>query len=79
MVWLRLTAGSGALAFRSTIGYSDGMSTTRQSRPGVAHLPDRNGNVIAVEGCTRCWCGSTCWEMDRCIDCGQPAERAQRP
>jgi hypothetical protein len=35
--------------------------------------PDRHGNVIAEEGCTRCACGCKYWENDRCVDCGSPA------
>jgi hypothetical protein len=32
-------------------------------------VPDKHGNVHAVEGCTRCACGSKYWEKDRCVDC----------
>lgn len=32
--------------------------------------PDRHGNRIAREGCTRCPCGSKYWENDACVDCG---------
>lgn len=30
---------------------------------------DKHGNRVAVEGCTRCACGSKYWEHDKCIDC----------
>lgn len=33
-------------------------------------VPDVHGNVVAIDGATRCWCGSKYWERDRCIDCG---------
>jgi hypothetical protein len=32
--------------------------------------PDRLGNLIAQEGCDRCFCGCKYWEHDRCVDCG---------
>lgn len=41
-------------------------------------VPDRHGNVVAEEGCTRCACGSKYWEADRCVDCGAPASTAPR-
>lgn len=31
---------------------------------------DKFGNIIAIEGCDRCWCGCKYWEDDACIDCG---------
>lgn len=31
---------------------------------------DVHGNVIAREGCDRCFCGCKYWENDRCVDCG---------
>lgn len=30
---------------------------------------DKHGNVIAKEGCDRCYCGCKYWENDKCIDC----------
>lgn len=41
--------------------------------------PDQHGNTVAVEGCTRCWCGCKYWEQDRCIDCGEHAKNAPAP
>ena len=35
---------------------------------------DRDGNVLAEEGVTRCACGCKYWEHDRCIDCGLHAD-----
>jgi hypothetical protein len=34
---------------------------------------DTHNNRIAVEGVTRCDCGSKYWESDRCVDCGADA------
>jgi hypothetical protein len=31
--------------------------------------PDKHGNVLAQEGCSRCACGCKYWENDVCIDC----------
>jgi hypothetical protein len=31
---------------------------------------DQHGNVVAVEGCTRCDCGVKYWENDHCVSCG---------
>lgn len=39
---------------------------------------DRHGNVVAKEGCDRCWCGSKYWEHDRCVDCGTPVWRVEQ-
>lgn len=36
----------------------------------ILHEPDEHGNVIAVEGASRCECGSKYWEYDHCVDCG---------
>lgn len=36
---------------------------------------DEHGNVIAVEGCTRCACGAKYWENDVCVSCGEHARR----
>lgn len=36
-------------------------------------LADQHGNVIAQEGCDRCFCGCKYWENDKCIDCGTSA------
>lgn len=33
-------------------------------------MPDKHGNVVAREGCDRCWCGCKYWERDHCVDCG---------
>jgi hypothetical protein len=38
--------------------------------PPAPGQPDRHGNRVAVEGCTRCPCGSKYWENDACVDCG---------
>jgi hypothetical protein len=35
-----------------------------------ALLHDKHHNLYAVEGATRCDCGSKYWEYDRCVDCG---------
>lgn len=32
---------------------------------------DSHGNLIAVEGCTRCSCGAKYWEYDICVSCGK--------
>ena len=32
---------------------------------------DTHGNMIAVEGCTRCICGAKYWEFDICHSCGK--------
>jgi len=36
------------------------------------------GNTIAIEGCTRCACGSKYWESDICVDCGAHASLAPK-
>ena len=41
-------------------------------------LADVHGNMVAREGCTRCFCGCKYWENDKCIDCGEDATRAIR-
>lgn len=30
---------------------------------------DKFGNVTAVNGYSRCWCGCKYWEYDQCFDC----------
>lgn len=32
---------------------------------------DIHGNLIAVEGCSRCSCGAKYWEYDICVSCGK--------
>lgn len=36
----------------------------------TVQTPDKHGNVVAEEGCTRCACGCKYWENDLCVDCG---------
>lgn len=36
---------------------------------------DKHGNVIAIEGCTRCHCGAKYWENDKCVSCGGGVEK----
>lgn len=31
---------------------------------------DRNGNLYAIEGVSRCACGCKYWEFDECVSCG---------
>ena len=38
---------------------------------------DKHGNVIALEGATRCDCGSKYWENDRCVDCGSKPPKTE--
>lgn len=36
------------------------------------HNPaDIHGNLVALEGVDRCYCGCKYWENDRCVDCGE--------
>ena len=47
--------------------------------PPVPGEPDRHGNRVAIEGLTRCPCGSKYWENDACVDCGNgPPPQSRR-
>lgn len=32
----------------------------------------KHGNLTAVNGISRCECGSKYWKFDQCFDCGEP-------
>ena len=47
------------------------------SQAAIAAQADSHDNLIAREGCDRCYCGCKYWEHDRCIDCGTHISQIQ--
>lgn len=41
----------------------------------VEPTADKHGNVVAIEGCTRCACGAKYWERDLCASCKAPVDK----
>ena len=51
------------------IRYRQGHEPVVEVFNGAHWIEEPLANIIAQEGCDRCFCGCKYWEHDRCIDC----------